>query len=372
VTIPFIDLKTQYQNLKAEIDGRINAVLEHGKFIMGPEVVELENALCDFSGAKHAICVANGTDALQIALMAKGVGPGDAVFVPTFTFTATAEVVLLLGATPVFVDVLKDTFNIDPDDLKQKIATVKNAGDKTPKAIIAVDLFGQPANYDAVNALAAANGMFVLADSAQSFGASLGDTKVGTLAEMTSTSFFPAKPLGCFGDGGAVFTDNDELADRMRSIRLHGKGGAKYDIARVGVNSRLDTIQAAVLLAKLPVFSGELAARDLAAKRYDAKLPDKVVKPALIAGATSAWAQYTIQVENRSAVQAALQEHGVPTAVYYPMPMHLQQAYKPYGGGEGALPVSEELSSTVLSLPMHPYLDEETQDKICDAVAMAL
>lgn len=376
MSIPFIDLKAQYARLKDDIDRRIHTVLDHGGFIMGPEVGELEKALAAFAGAAHCITCANGTDALTIALMAKGVGPGDAVFCPSFTFTATAEAVLLLGASPVFVDVDEDSFNIDLADLERRIAAVRAEGKLRPAAIMPVDLFGRPADYPAINAIAAREGLWVLADAAQGFGGSLNGKRVGSLADITSTSFFPAKPLGCYGDGGAVFTDDAGLAKVMESIRVHGKGGDKYDIIRVGLNSRLDTIQAAVLLVKLAAFPAELEARERVAQAYDRAFADLpgVIVPARMPGATSAWAQYTLRLTNgkRDQVAAALKAQGVPSAVYYPRPMHLQTAYVGLGGGAGSLPVSERLSAEVLSLPMHPDLDEATTDKICSALRGAI
>lgn len=376
MSIPFIDLKAQYASLKDEIDRRIHAVLDHGGFIMGAEVAELEKALAAFGGAAHCVTCANGTDALTLALMAKEVGPGDAVFCPSFTFTATAEAVLLLGATPVFVEVDENTFNIDTADLERQIAKVRAAGQLRPAAIMPVDLFGQPADYPAIHAIAEREGMWVLADAAQGFGGSLDGKRVGSLAQITATSFFPAKPLGCYGDGGAVFTDDAELAERMRSIRVHGKGGDKYDIVRVGLNSRLDTIQAAVLLVKLAAFPGELEAREAVAKGYDARLSGLpgVVVPARVPNSTSAWAQYTLRLPagNRDAVAAALKAKGIPTAVYYPRPMHLQTAYLALGAGAGSLPVSERLAGEVLSLPMHPYMDDSVVETIAAAIRDAV
>lgn len=376
MSIPFIDLKAQYASLKDEIDRRIHAVLDHGGFIMGPEVAELEKALAAFAGAAHCVTCANGTDALTLALMAKEVGPGDAVFCPSFTFTATAEAVLLLGATPVFVEVDENTFNIDAADLERRIAQVRAGGKLRPAAVMPVDLFGQPADYPAIQAIAEREGMWVLADAAQGFGGSLNGRRVGSLAHMTATSFFPAKPLGCYGDGGAVFTDDAELAERMRSIRVHGKGGDKYDIVRVGLNSRLDTIQAAVLLVKLAAFPAELEAREAVAKGYDAALSGLpgVVVPARVPNSTSAWAQYTLRLPNgnRDALAAALKAKGVPTAVYYPRPMHLQTAYLAVGEGAGSLPVSERLSGEVLSLPMHPYMDQGVVEAVTAAIRDAV
>lgn len=370
--IAFTGLEVQKDRLRDVIDGNIARVIDHGQFIMGPEVKMFEARLQDYCGARHAIAVANGTDALQIALLAKKIGPGDAVFVQSFTYTATAEVILILGAVPVFVDVDPDTFNIDSAGLERAIVKAKANG-LTPKAIISVDLFGLPADSDAINAIAEAHGLFHLADAAQGFGAR--DAKqrsVGTLAPVTTTSFFPAKPLGCYGDGGAVFTDDDELAMTMRSIRVHGQGTAKYETVRVGMNSRLDTIQAAVLLAKIEIFAEETEARNRLAEKYSARLGNLVKVPAKPAGVVSAWAQYTIQVRNRDMVQQRLKDAGVPTAVYYPLPMHLQPAYQAFGNGANSLPVSEELSRTVLSLPMNPYANDDDVAVICDAVAAAV
>ncbi len=368
--IPFVDLKAQQARLKPVLDARMAAVLDHGRYIMGPEIAELEAALAGDAGVRHAITCASGTDALLIALMAQGVGPGDAVFLPAFTFTATAEVVLTAGAEPVFVDVEPGSCNIDAGDLERRVAAV--AGRLRPRLVIAVDLYGLPADYHALAAVADRHGLTVLADAAQSFGATLRGEAVGGLAPITATSFFPAKPLGCYGDGGALFTDDDALADIMRSIRVHGGGGAKYDIVRPGLNSRLDTLQAAVLLAKLTVFEDELAARRRIAARYDDRLRDIVTVPARPNGAQSAWALYTIQTDRRDKLAEALKARGVPTAVYYPRPMHLQPAYTRYGDGPGDHPVSERLCERVLSLPMHPYLDDATIDRICDAVAAAM
>ncbi len=368
--IPFVDLKAQFSAYRTAIEEGIQAVLEHGGFIMGPEVKQLEASLSEFCGVKHTISCSSGTDALLMIMMAEGIGPGDAVFVPAFTFTATAEAILLLGASPVFVDVESDSFNIDVADLERQLATVTSAGGLKPRGILAVDLFGQPANYPALNILAESHGLKVWSDAAQSFGGALGNKSVGSLARATATSFFPAKPLGCYGDGGAVFTDDDELAEKMRSIRAHGKGTAKYDIVRIGLNARLDTIQAAVLLAKLPHFSDEIAAREAVAKRYDEGLSNIVAVPSRAPEAQSAWAQYTIKLpaERRDKVSAALKSDGIPTAVYYPRSMHLQSAYREYGAGENSMPVSERLSTEVLSLPMHPFLSNDECDRIIAAL----
>ena len=368
--IPFVDLKAQYARLKPVVDARMEAVLEHGRFIMGPEVSELESTLADRAGVRHVIACGSGTDALLIALMASGVGAGDAVFLPAFTFTATAEVLLTVGAEPVFVDVDPNFFTVDVGDLELQVAAV--AGRLRPRAVIAVDLFGAPAEYDALDEIAQRHDLIVLADAAQSFGATLRDRPVGGLAPITATSFFPAKPLGCFGDGGALFCNDDALAKIMRSICAHGKGSGKYDIVRAGINSRLDTLQAAVLLAKLTVFEDELAARRRAAAHYNHRLREIVNIPARRNGAQSAWAQYTIQTDHRDAVADGLKARGIPTAIYYPLPMHLQPAYVRFGEGAGAHPVGERLCERVLSLPMHPYLDEDTIARGCDGIEATL
>ena len=370
--IEFAGLKAQYAALGPAIDARIAAVLAHGRFIMGPEVAELEAALAARIGVAHVIGVSSGTDALLAPLMARGIGPGDAVFMPTFTFTATAEVVALLGAHPVFVDVGPRSFNIDAGDLERRIAEVRKAGELAPRAVIAVDLFGLPADYDALGELCGREGLHLVADAAQSMGARYQARATGSLAPVTATSFFPAKPLGCFGDGGAVFTDDDDLAAKLRSIRVHGAGAEKYDIARVGLNARLDTLQAAVLLAKLPALDGEIAARRELADRYDAALDGIAETPARPNGAASAWAQYSILIDRRDAVAAALREAGIPTAVYYPRPLHLQPAYLRYGDGEGSCPVSEGLCDRILSLPMHGHMSATAADRIAQAVVDAL
>ena len=369
--LPFVDLKAQYARLKPRMDARIRAVLDHGQFILGPEVVELEAELVRFSGAAHAITVANGTVALTISLMAEGIGPGDAVFVPTFTFAATAEAVFAVGATPVFCDVGADTFNMDPADLERAVADVPAGGSLRPRAVIPVDLFGLPADYAAINAVADAHGLFVLADAAQSFGASRDASRVGRLAAVTTTSFFPSKPLGCYGDGGAIFTDDGGRAEVMRSIRVHGQG-ADGQCVRPGMNGRLDTLQAAALLAKLEAFEDEIQARESLARRYDQALRGAVTLPARIEGAASVWAHYSIVVDNRDGLRDALAALGIPARVYYPSPLHLQPAFRDYGGGPGSLPVSEELSRRILSLPIYPDLDEATVDRISDAVVAAL
>ena len=367
-SVEFTGLGAQARRLRTTIDANIARVLDHGKFIMGPEVAEFEAKLREFCGASHALGCANGTDALQIALMASGIGAGDTVFVPSFTYTATAEVILLLGATPLFVEVDPVSFNVDCDDLEARItgwrATATGKG-----AIIAVDLFGLPADWQRLNRIAEANGLVLIADAAQSFGASAADgRKVGTLAPITTISFFPAKPLGCYGDGGAIFTEDAELAATMRSIRVHGQGKAKYETVRIGVNSRLDTLQAAILLAKIEVFAEEIENRNKLADRYGELLRATCELPVKPQGVTSAWAQYTVKVQDRDGVQARLRERGVPTAVYYPLPMHLQPAYRQYGGGEGSLPISEALSGQVLSLPMNPYWSEADAQHVAEAM----
>tara|TARA_B100000676_G_scaffold311851_1_gene383392 strand:+ start:3007 stop:4131 length:1125 start_codon:yes stop_codon:yes gene_type:complete len=366
--IPFVDLKAQFRAIEDDVRRRIDAVLEHQRFIMGPEVGELEAALAARAGCQHVVGLSSGTDALLVALMAAEIGPGDAVFLPAFTFTATPEAVLMTGATPVFVDVDPRTFNITAATLESGIKQVLDAGELRPRVVMAVDLFGLPADYDALRRVTGAHGMLVLGDAAQSFGANANDTPVGALADITATSFFPAKPLGGYGDGGAMFTNDDDMAARARSIRAHGKGEGKYDIVRIGLNARLDTMQAAILLAKLEVFDEELRAREQLAKHYDARLADVVTVPYRPNGASSAWAQYTIQHDERDALAAPLKERDVPSAVYYPMPMHMQTAYKAYGNGPGSLPVSERLCQRVMSIPMHPYMDGATADQVCDAV----
>jgi len=365
--IAFIDLKAQRDTIRERIDAAIARVIDHGAFIMGKEVAEFENALASFTRAKYVMGCGNGTDALQLVLMAEGIGPGDAVFAPAMTFVATVEVVALLGATPVFVDVRPDTFNMDAESLEAAIGHAKTLGLK-PRLVIPVDLFGQPADYPSIQGVAERYGLKVLADAAQGLGGALNGHSVGTLATWTTTSFFPAKPLGCYGDGGAVMTDDEQGAELIRSLRVHGKGTNKYDNVRVGINSRLDTIQAAVLIEKLAIFRDELLARDKVARRYSEALADVVQTPVLTKGAESAWAQYTMRVESRDKVQAKLKEAGVPTVIYYPVPMNLQSGYKDYPCAPGGVPVSEQLGQDVLSLPMHPYLDEPRQERIIDAV----
>ena len=368
--IPFIDVASQRRRLGPAVDGAVARVLAHCQFINGPEVTALEAALVDFCGAKHVVTCASGTDALVMVLMAKGVGRGDAVLCPSFTFCATGEAVALAGATPVFVDVDEATFNIDAASLKRGIATAKRLGLK-PRGVIPVDLFGQSADHDEVFAIAVAEGMFVLDDAAQAFGASYKGRRLGGMGVITATSFFPAKPLGCYGDGGAIFTDDEKFAEVLRSVRVHGQGSDKYDNVRLGLTGRLDTIQAAVLIEKLKIFDDEIAVRNRLAERYAQGLANVVTVPRLASGHTSVWAQYTIRLPkgtDRDAFAAALKAQGVPTAIYYPKSMHQQTAYKAYPVADGGLPVSERLSADVISLPMHAYLDEASQDRIIQAV----
>jgi UDP-2-acetamido-2-deoxy-ribo-hexuluronate aminotransferase len=371
--IPFVDVAAQRRRLGARIDEAIARVLAHCQFIMGPEVAALEKQLTAFCGARHALGCASGTDALLLALMAKGIGPGDAVICPAFTFCASAEAVVLVGATPVFADVDEATFNLDPASLDGALAAARRAGPR-PKAVMTVDLFGLPAAYDAIAPIAAAHGLVVIADAAQSFGAVYHDRAVGTLAPVTTTSFFPSKPLSCYGDGGAVFTDDDDLAALMRSLRIHGQGADKYDNVRIGINGRLDTIQAAVLIEKLAIFAEELAARKRIARRYDEGLRDVAIVPRVPDGLTSVWALYTIRLPSgvRDNVMAALAAQGIPTGVYYPKPLHRQAAYRHYPVAGNGLPVTDRVAGEVLSLPMHAYLDAPTQDRIVAALRAAL
>jgi dTDP-4-amino-4,6-dideoxygalactose transaminase len=372
--IPFIDVASQRKRLGKAIDEAMARVLDHCQFINGPEVTELEAELAAFSGAKHVVSCASGTDALLMVLMAKGLGPGDAVLCPSFTFCATGEAVALCGATPVFVDVDEATFNMDAASLNRSIATARKL-DLRPRAIIPVDLFGQSADHDAIAVVAEAEGMFVLDDAAQGFGASYKGRPLGTLGLATATSFFPAKPLGCFGDGGAIFTDDAQLAETLKSIRVHGQGADKYDNVRLGLTGRLDTMQAAILIEKLKIFEDEIAARNKVADRYARALGNVVTVPRLAAGCTSVWAQYTIRLRSgvdREAFAAALKVRGVPTAIYYPKSMHQQTAYRDFPVAEGGLPVSERLSADVIALPMHAYLDEPTQDRVIAAVRDAV
>ena len=372
--IAFFDMKAQQTLIRAEIDAGIARILDHGRFIQGPEVDALEAQLAAFAGAKHAVGVSSGTDALQIAMMAEGIGRGDAVFLPAFTYTATAEVPLVLGATPVFVDVDPVTFNIDIADLKRRVAAVAAEGRLRPRAVIGVDLYGLPADWPAIEALCAEHGMFALDDAAQAFGGALGNRRLGTWGQATALSFYPTKTLGCYGDGGAILTNDADRAELYRSLRTHGEGRSRYEVLRTGMNGRLDSIQAAILLAKLPLLEGELVARRQAAAWYEAALAGRVVTPQGIAGADHAWGIYTILLPDagaRTRVQAAMQAAGVPSAIYYPRPLHRQPAYEAAHAalpGLPPLPVSEALCERCLSLPMHPYLTEADVARVAAAV----
>ena len=366
--IAFIDLQAQRRRLGAPLEAAIKTAIEGGQWILGPQVAQLERDLAAWAGVKHAIACANGTDALLLVLRAWGVGPGDAVFVPAFTFAASGEVVVLAGATPVFVDVLPDTFNMDPASLEAAIALVKRDATLTPKVVMPVDLFGQPADYRALAPIAAREGLKLFCDTAQGFGGILDGTRAGAIGDAAATSFFPAKPLGCYGDGGACFTNDDALKDILLSLRMHGQGNDRYEHVRIGLNSRLDTIQAAILIEKLTIFGEEIEARNKVARRYTEAFQgsNQLVVPRVIEGAVSSWAQYTLQVENRAKFQADLKGAGVPTAVHYPIPLSKQKAYAHFPGAP--TPVSEVLSQKVVSLPMHPYLEAPVQDRIIEAV----
>ena len=366
--IPFIDLESQRRRLGASMEAAIRAAVEGGQWILGPQVVQLEQELAAWAGVKHAIACANGTDALLLILRAWEVGRGDAVFVPAFTFAASGEVVVLAGATPVFVDVLPDTFNMNPASLEAAIALVRREGKLKAKAVMPVDLFGQPAEYRALEPIATREGLKLLCDTAQGFGGLLDGKRAGAIGDAAGTSFFPAKPLGCYGDGGACFTNDDGLRETLLSLRMHGQGADRYEHVRIGYNSRLDTIQAAVLIEKLKIFDDEIRLRNEVAKRYKESFArsNRLVIPKMIAGAVSTWAQYTLQVEDRDRFQTDLKAAGVPTAVYYPIPLSRQKAYGHYPSAP--TPVSEELSKKVVSLPMHPYLDAATQDRIIGTV----
>ncbi len=366
--IAFIDLQAQRRRLGEPLARAINAAIEGGQWVLGPQVAELEKQLAEFAGVKHAITCANGTDALMIVLRAWDIGPGDAVFVPAFTFAASAEVVALVGASPVFVDVLEDTYNMAPASLEAAIAQVRRDGKLKPRAIMPVDLFGQPADYRAIEPIVAREKLKLLCDAAQGFGGLLDGRRSGGIGDAAATSFFPAKPLGCYGDGGAVFTNDSALDELLRSIRMHGQGSDRYENVRIGVNSRLDTIQAAILLEKLKVFPDEIEMREKIARRYNEafRANNFIREPHVIAGAQSTWAQYTIQVSDRAKLAADLKAKGVPTAVYYPIPLSKQKGYKHYPSAP--TPVSERICDTVISLPMHPDLDAGTQSTIIDAV----
>lgn len=390
--LPFIDLATQERRILPSLEKRIRSVTRHCQFIMGPEVLELEARLADYVGVRHAISCSSGTDALLMPLMAYGIGPGDAVFTSPFTFVATAEAISLVGATPVFVDIDPVTYNIDPVRLDEAIQALKtgspeihtlprvpNVQKLVPRAVIPVDLFGLPADYDAIATVCSKHGLKVIEDAAQSFGAIYKGRRAGSLADVGSTSFFPAKPLGCYGDGGAVFTDDDELADRMLSIRVHGQGSDKYENVRIGLNARFDTLQAAILLAKLEVFDDELERRQSVAERYteefhreagQAKAPP--VTPTIPEGSVSAWAQYSLLSEHRTLILEGLAKRGIPSAIYYPKPLHLQTAYRSLAYRRGDFPVSESTADRVFSVPMHPYLPERTSRFVAETVKFCL
>ena len=369
--IPFIDLQAQRARIAQDVNAGIARVLEHGAFIMGPEVAELETQLAAMAGVELCLTCSSGTDALMIPLMADDVGPGDAVFVPSFTFISTAEVPALLGATPVFVDVDPASFNMDAKSLDGAVAKAKADGLK-PKVVMPVGLFGQPADYGAIESVAQSHGLWILDDAAQSFGASYKGNAVGSFGRVTGTSFYPSKPLACYGDGGAVFTDDADLGERMGRIRVHGNGGGNGQISRLGLTARLDSIQAAVLLAKLPIFAEECDKRNAVAARYEAGLKDYVRTPTLIEGATSVWAQYTIVTPERDAIVESLAANGIPTALFYPHPLHTQAPYEHFPKPDGGLPVTETLAQQTVSLPMHPYLDDDAQDRIIAAVIAAV
>lgn len=371
--IEFIDLKAQRQRIGKAMDEAILKVVHDGNYILGEQVGQFEAGLAAFCGAKHAIGVANGTDALILVLEALGIGPGDAVLCPSFTFAATAEVVAWMGATPVFAEIDEATYNIDPKSLSAALETARKH-ELRPRALITVDLFGQACDYDPIESFCRDNDLVLIADSAQGYGARYKGRVAGSIGAFATTSFFPAKPLGCYGDGGAILTDSDEHAELLRSLRFHGKGSYKYDNVRVGVNSRLDTIQAAVLIEKLKVYAEEIEQRQLVAARYTAALKDLVVTPHVMPDCVSTWAQYTIRVDarRRDAFQAALKAKGVPTTVYYPKPLHQQTAYKEFPVAGNGLPISERVAQEVVALPMHPYLDTATQDYIIEAVREAL
>jgi UDP-2-acetamido-2-deoxy-ribo-hexuluronate aminotransferase len=380
----FIDLPAQQRRISEKLHANIARVLSHGQYINGPEVRELEATLAAYVGAEHAVGCASGTDALLMALMALEIGPGDAVFTTPFTFVATAEVISLLGATPVFVDIDPATFNIDPAKLDQAIDAVEKGdpalhplpgpagGQLRPRAVIPVDLFGLPADYDAIEAVTALRGIDVIEDAAQSFGGEYGERKAGSFGAIACTSFFPAKPLGCYGDGGMCFTDDDHVAEILRSIRVHGQGSDKYENVRIGINGRLDTLQAAILLAKFEIFPEEIDLRQEVSQRYDDLLSGAVITPEIPEGYKSAWAQYSIlarDIAERSGLMAKLKEAGIPTAVYYPKPLHRQTAFAYLDYKEGDFPVSEDCAGRIFSLPMHPYLAAGDQSRIAELFA---
>jgi len=369
----FIDLAKQQSLIRVKLEKRIKDVLDHGRYIMGPEIVELEEKLADYVGIQHCITCSSGTDALLMPLMAQGIGKGDAVITTPFTFIATAEVIKLVGATPVFVDICPDTFNINPAGIPGAIEYAKNQG-LSPKAIIPVDLFGLPAPYAEIEKTAAENDIFVLEDAAQGFGGEISGRKAGLFGHVAATSFFPAKPLGCYGDGGAVFTSDDDLAHILRSIRVHGGGADKYDNVRVGINGRLDALQAAVLLEKLDIFPGEVISRNRAAEYYTNNLPAGYRAPIVPENYLSSWAQYSILLEadkDRDNVIKSLKDQNIPVMIYYKIPLHLQRVFNYLGYEKGDFPVSEKTSENILSIPMHPYIKTSDQDQILEALHAA-
>lgn len=371
----FIDLKTQYERIEADVNRRIKEVLESQRYINGPALQEAEQKLAEFAGVKHCLSCSSGTDALVIPLMGKGLERSDAVFVPAFTFFASGESVTLAGGTPVFVDSESDTYNISPSDLERAIADTIEKGELNPRGIIAVDLFGQPADFDEIQQIADKYNLFVIEDAAQGFGGTYRGKRAGSLAEIGATSFFPAKPLGCYGDGGAIFTDDDNIFELLESIRVHGQGTTKYDNVRIGINGRFDTIQAAVILAKLEVFEDEIKLRNDVAASYSEKLDGYIKIPLVRPGNVSVWAQYTLEAKDESEknrIQNALSEKGIPSANYYPIPMHLSTAYASFGYQEGDLPVCEAQAKRVFSIPMHPYLDSASIELICNTIKGAL
>lgn len=370
--IEFVDLKAQNELIGRQIKQAVDQVISHGKFIMGPEVFDLEKELCNFTGSQYAVSCASGTDALLMSLMALGIGPGDAVFTTPFTFIATAEVIRLLGAVPVFVDIDGDTFNLDPDKLDKAIAEVRLGKKLNMGCIIPVDIFGLPADYGEINKIAAKYGLKVIGDGAQSLGSRIGNTCACSLTDISTTSFFPAKPLGCYGDGGAIFTNNEDFYEKLVSIRLHGKGNHKYDNVRLGINGRLDTIQAAILIEKLKIFEGELKTRDEIASKYRAAIGEQVRTQKIPEDCTSAWAQFSFVTEKREKIVRILQARDVPCAIYYPKPLHLQKAFENLRYKKGDLPVSEAVAESILSLPMHPYLSNDQVAYISNAMLDAL
>lgn len=363
----FIDLGAQQIQIRRKLDEAVQKVMDHGQYIMGPEVKEFESSLEKFTGAKHALTCANGTDAISIVLMSWDINPGDVVFVPSFTYIASAEAPAQLGAIPFFVDVNEHTFNMDPLSLKQAIIDCKKLN-LNPKVVMPVDLFGQPSDIDEISKIANENGLKVLIDGAQSFGGISNDRRVGSMGDATTTSFFPAKPLGCYGDGGAIFTNNSDDASKINSIRLHGKGSHKYENIRVGMNSRLDTIQAAILIEKLKIFPEELNAREIVAFNYSKHLKNQIKIPLCKDNLKSAWAQYTIFIKNRDELQEYLKENNIPSVIYYPIPLSMQPGYDHYPSVSSGLEISSKLASGVLSLPMHPYLDESKVQKISSLI----